>query len=221
MGSAMATSNWIRCPQCDGDVLIAAEYVTKSTVRAPALKCARCNTLHLDEAVARSPAERESVRMAKAERAAVSASDSNLPAEPQTFEGPDRHSNTFEVVADRLGQPGGRVLLVDDEDIVRAGHGQARGGVDRSGRSSPSPRQASERHRCSQSPGALGARHSGPQRTCPRWQRRQAKKIALHHAHARLIVAPALASAPERALGRICPIHVADRTCGYRGGGRP
>ncbi|MGA3124722.1 MAG: response regulator, partial [Polyangiaceae bacterium] len=62
--------------------------------------------------------------MAKAERAAVSASDSNLPAEPQTFEGPDRHSNTFEVVADRVGQPGGRVLLVDDEDIVRAGHGQ-------------------------------------------------------------------------------------------------
>jgi|GEM_PF-427485 EAL domain-containing protein (putative c-di-GMP-specific phosphodiesterase class I)/ActR/RegA family two-component response regulator len=124
MGSATATSNWIRCPQCDGDVLIAAEYVTKSTVRAPALKCARCKMLHLDEAVARSPDERESVRMAKAERAALSASDSNLAAEPQTFEGPDLHSNTFEAVADRVGQPGGRVLLVDDEDIVRAGHGQ-------------------------------------------------------------------------------------------------
>ena len=124
MGSAMATSNWIRCPQCDGDVLIAAEYVTKSTVRAPALKCARCNTLHLDEAVARSPDERESVRMAKAERAALSNSDFNLPAEPQPFEGPDLHSNTFEVVADRVGQPGGRVLLVDDEDLVRADHRQ-------------------------------------------------------------------------------------------------
>jgi hypothetical protein len=38
---------------------------------APALKCIHCGALMLDEAVARSEDERESVRLAKAARAAA------------------------------------------------------------------------------------------------------------------------------------------------------
>ncbi len=57
------------CTVCFGQSFVAIEYVTKESVRAPALRCLRCEAIHLDEAVARSDEERESVRLAKAERA--------------------------------------------------------------------------------------------------------------------------------------------------------
>ncbi len=60
------------CTVCFGQSFVAIEYVTKESVRAPALRCLRCDAIHLDEAVARSNEERESVRLAKAERAASS-----------------------------------------------------------------------------------------------------------------------------------------------------
>src|SRR5579872_4702071 len=108
-----------RCTVCGGEVLIAAEYVTQSTVRVPALRCAGCEALHLDEAIARSAEERESVRLAKAERAERSAAVAESTS-------PRRPSNPAPAppALGRIGRSGGRVLLVDDEDLVRAGHAQ-------------------------------------------------------------------------------------------------
>ena len=106
----------IGCPVCGGQDLVATEYVTASTASAPALRCARCDALHLHEAVARSPEERESVRQAKAERAAVSEGGS-LPGAPET-------DATLGSSGSMLSEPaqGGRVLVVDDEDVIREVH---------------------------------------------------------------------------------------------------
>jgi hypothetical protein len=72
----MAVQGVLCCTVCGGHGFVAVEYVTKEAIRAPALKCLLCNAIHLDEAVARSSEERESVRLAKAERAAVTDSGS-------------------------------------------------------------------------------------------------------------------------------------------------
>lgn len=115
-------SNLMRCTVCGGHVLFAAEYVTSSTVRAPALRCGKCEAIHLDEAVARSPEERESVRMAKAERATKSGSASEPRLTSRALE--VAPPSTFSSAAGRIGQPGGMVLLVDDDELVSAGHAQ-------------------------------------------------------------------------------------------------
>ncbi len=53
---------------------MASEYCAGS-VRAPAMECAHCHALLLDEAAATSEQERESVRMAVAARAAHCAAE--------------------------------------------------------------------------------------------------------------------------------------------------
>jgi len=59
------------CSNCDGKSFIRTEYRMRG-LRAPALECASCHVLHLDEAAVRSEEERESVRLAVAERARLS-----------------------------------------------------------------------------------------------------------------------------------------------------
>ncbi len=123
----MATSSLMRCTLCGGKVLFATEYVMQSAAIAPALGCARCEAIHLDEAVARSPEERESVRIAKAERLAESTADSAVPRVPQDLKVAALHGGRASPSSptDRLGQTGGRVLLVDADDHVRADHARA------------------------------------------------------------------------------------------------
>jgi hypothetical protein len=60
-----------KCNVCGGSEFIAAEYKSEDFL-APALECASCHALCLDEEVARSTAERDSVRLAVATRAALS-----------------------------------------------------------------------------------------------------------------------------------------------------
>ena len=55
------------CALCGATQFVAAEYKLDSGW-APALQCANCGALELDEALARSEEERESVRLAKAAR---------------------------------------------------------------------------------------------------------------------------------------------------------
>lgn len=62
------------CDICGGDTFIAAEYRAEGVV-APARECARCKALVLDEGVATSEEERDSVRLAAAARAARSVGD--------------------------------------------------------------------------------------------------------------------------------------------------
>jgi EAL domain-containing protein (putative c-di-GMP-specific phosphodiesterase class I) len=118
----MAAEALIRCTICGGEVLFAAQYVTRSAVVAPALRCARCAELHLSEAVARSDDERASVRIAKAERAGGGEGE-NAAAE---LPAPSLEAPRVSIVAPS-GTPGaspegGRVLLVDDDDLLRAAH---------------------------------------------------------------------------------------------------
>ncbi len=58
------------CHVCGGDRFAEVEYTTTAKVRAPAFECTRCHAIALDESAARSEEERESVRLAKAARAA-------------------------------------------------------------------------------------------------------------------------------------------------------
>jgi hypothetical protein len=58
------------CEVCGWDAFVAAEYASE-VGRAPALECARCSALTLDERVATTEAERESVRLAKAVRDSI------------------------------------------------------------------------------------------------------------------------------------------------------
>jgi hypothetical protein len=54
-------------------------------LRAPALECANCHVLHLEETAVRSGEERDSVRLAVAQRARVYASTaSQTPTTPET-----------------------------------------------------------------------------------------------------------------------------------------
>jgi CheY-like chemotaxis protein len=118
----MARSNLMQCNVCGGSTLFATEYITGSTVRAPALRCAECDAIHLDEAVARSPEERESIRMAKAEREAHGPMDERAHAPTPIDSGSRFHG----VSASTAGCPGPprRVLLVDDDPIQSAGYSQ-------------------------------------------------------------------------------------------------
>ncbi len=79
------------CTICDGKDFVVVEYVTTGGVRAPALRCVRCDAIHLDEAVARSTEELDSVRLAKAERASAStqfaARAAEFPDEEETSPG--------------------------------------------------------------------------------------------------------------------------------------
>lgn len=59
----------MRCSVCQGESFIASEYILDDR-RAPAVECTRCHALDLDEAMARSQEERDSVRLAVAARAA-------------------------------------------------------------------------------------------------------------------------------------------------------
>ena len=61
------------CPVCNGEDFVIIEYVTTHGVKAPAFRCVRCEAIHLDEAAAQTEEERESVRLAKAQRASASA----------------------------------------------------------------------------------------------------------------------------------------------------
>jgi hypothetical protein len=70
------------CPVCNGEDFVVIEYVTTHGVRAPAFRCVRCEAIHLDEAAARTEEERESVRLAKAQRASASAQFAATPVEP-------------------------------------------------------------------------------------------------------------------------------------------
>lgn len=57
----------MQCKVCGQGELIEAEYKTGDFC-APALKCARCQAIHLDEGVAKSEKDRDSVRRAVAAR---------------------------------------------------------------------------------------------------------------------------------------------------------
>ncbi len=59
----------MQCSVCRGDQFVASEYKMEG-VQAPALECKRCRALNLDESVARSKEDLDSVRMAVAARAA-------------------------------------------------------------------------------------------------------------------------------------------------------
>jgi hypothetical protein len=60
----------MRCSNCGGTDLERAEY-KMADGRAPAWECSKCHTLILDSSLARTEEERDSVRLAIAERAAV------------------------------------------------------------------------------------------------------------------------------------------------------
>jgi hypothetical protein len=57
----------MRCTNCGGSELERAEY-KMSSGRAPAWSCSKCSTLLLDPDLARTDEERDSVRLAIAER---------------------------------------------------------------------------------------------------------------------------------------------------------
>ncbi len=60
----------MRCTVCGGDRFVSTEYRAGS-VEAPALECLTCGAVVLEEAVARTEEERESVKMAIALRKAA------------------------------------------------------------------------------------------------------------------------------------------------------
>lgn len=64
----------MRCNICGCESLTATEYCAGS-VRAPAMECSQCHAIVLDESVATSDEERDSVRMAVAVRAAQCAAE--------------------------------------------------------------------------------------------------------------------------------------------------
>ncbi len=53
----------MRCEGCGGDRFVSARY-NLGAIRAPALECANCRVLILDEAIARSEDERAAIRQA-------------------------------------------------------------------------------------------------------------------------------------------------------------
>jgi hypothetical protein len=60
----------MKCTVCGGTRFVATEYKTGDR-RAPALECSQCLAIVLEEGVARTNEERESVKIAIALRAAV------------------------------------------------------------------------------------------------------------------------------------------------------
>jgi hypothetical protein len=69
----------VSCPNCGGRFFVASEYKMKHG-RAPAFECATCHVLHLDEEAVASREERDSVRLAVAQRAHVYASLGDAPS---------------------------------------------------------------------------------------------------------------------------------------------
>jgi|HubBroStandDraft_2_1064218.scaffolds.fasta_scaffold154087_2 hypothetical protein len=64
----------MRCTVCGGSHFTATEYNTGDGARrvaAPALECTKCKAIVLEEHVARTKEERESVKMAIAMRSAI------------------------------------------------------------------------------------------------------------------------------------------------------
>jgi hypothetical protein len=59
------------CPICEGETFVPIDYKAP-TFRAPALECASCRAILLDEDAARSDRERHSVRLAAKVRAGLS-----------------------------------------------------------------------------------------------------------------------------------------------------
>ena len=64
------------CKTCGRSDLKETEYVS-GTLRAPALECLHCRAMQFDEAVARSDADRDSVRLAVAARRALAGTDAD------------------------------------------------------------------------------------------------------------------------------------------------
>ncbi len=60
----------MRCSNCDGREFTNTEYRMPG-VRAPAVECTNCHVLHLSESTVFSDEDRESVKMAIAERARI------------------------------------------------------------------------------------------------------------------------------------------------------
>jgi hypothetical protein len=60
----------MRCGVCGQSRFVSTEYKVGSK-RAPALECARCHAISLEEGLARTDGERESVRLAIALRQAI------------------------------------------------------------------------------------------------------------------------------------------------------
>ena len=58
------------CKNCGERDFVPSEY-RSGTVNAPAMECAHCHVLNLDEEAARTEEERDSVRLAVALRVAV------------------------------------------------------------------------------------------------------------------------------------------------------
>jgi hypothetical protein len=70
----------MKCSVCGGDQFVVTQYKMDGG-QAPALECTRCHALTLDEAVARTKEDLESVRTAVAARAASVSDDSSEPDE--------------------------------------------------------------------------------------------------------------------------------------------
>jgi hypothetical protein len=78
----------MKCTVCGKETFVRGEYRMDSGA-APALECACCGALNLDEAVALTEWDRSSVRMAAAARAAVVESEGSFKtAEEQRDEDP-------------------------------------------------------------------------------------------------------------------------------------
>ena len=73
---ATLTAGVMRCTVCGGTRFVATEYKT-GEMTAPAMECASCLAIALEEGVARTEEERESVKIAIALRAAVR--DASMP----------------------------------------------------------------------------------------------------------------------------------------------
>jgi hypothetical protein len=75
----------MRCTVCGGSHFTATEYNTGDgahRVAAPALECTKCKAIVLEEHVARTKEERESVKMAIAMRSAIQEAQASVPSEP-------------------------------------------------------------------------------------------------------------------------------------------
>jgi hypothetical protein len=75
----------MRCTVCGGSHFAATEYNTGDgahRVAAPALECTKCKAIVLEEHVARTQEERESVKMAIAMRSAIQEAQASTTKEP-------------------------------------------------------------------------------------------------------------------------------------------
>ncbi|HSY22295.1 MAG TPA: hypothetical protein VK841_09285 [Polyangiaceae bacterium] len=75
----------MRCTVCGGSHFTATEYNTGDgahRVAAPALECTKCKAIVLEEHVARTKEERESVKMAIAMRSAIQEAQASPASEP-------------------------------------------------------------------------------------------------------------------------------------------